>query len=429
MWRWTTLAALVFMVSIGATGGSDVPPSTQIYGYHSGICLASSASGYPDMMRDYELAEVLREALDGAATPSSVKVFFNSCFGGGMLDDIATMLGEFDPAIRFVGGSASTAYQVSWGPSDDYARSHNVGCYWTNSLHEVLTAATVGDNVFETVWESGDKDPAASCLDLVGIGIVWRGGELEVPQCTSAHGGRDVGWGPEAQVVVFSGDTTRVRHANNVNRMTSLFRSKFGSADVRSSLEWGGASWEHLVDMINDAADALEEGDEFILYVDDHGCWCMDMKELISAGIATDYGESVVTYGDSYLAADLAIPHECSFALYDNLDQGNTPTPYIYFLLSDDAADAWQSASVSDVLSFSFNGNDLALPVDVPVMPGKEIRIPIPFGGEIPWWAGARNSLAIDSLLGEDLQLDMFESIGICSGLVNQLEVNPESGD
>jgi len=122
-----TAFAVIWLVVAASAGvvlaqAADNPPTDQPPGEHSTI-VVSDGQGGTTSVRDDELADMIKTAIQNSGnTPSSVKVFFNSCYGGGMLDDIADALGppNFDPAIPFVGASASSADQPAFGPSDGW---------------------------------------------------------------------------------------------------------------------------------------------------------------------------------------------------------------------------------------------------------------------------------------------------------------------
>ncbi len=160
-------AGLAIQEVAGQDGESDTqarddsPPASQSPGEHSSIVVRNDAGG-SDHIRDDELADMIKTAITAAEhRPTSVKVLFNSCFGGGMLDDIADMLARFDPPIPFVGGSASAADETAKGPSDQRVGDSLMGSCWTNAFLEALGNAADGESVTNTIARANESDSAA----------------------------------------------------------------------------------------------------------------------------------------------------------------------------------------------------------------------------------------------------------------------------
>ncbi len=275
---------VVFLFALVQLGGSrgigqDNPPDDQEPGDHSTICTSDGT------IRDDELAKMIADAIQASGnTPSSVKVFFNSCYGGGMLDDIASALGppNFSTAIPFVGASASDADQPAWGPDDAWSTATGNGSFWTNSLADAVTNASPGGSVSGTVGTANANDPVAPGGQW--LGILPPNGEPENPQNTSAHEGSNVNWSTGAEAVVFGGDNTNPRHGNNVSRMEDAFLDMWGDDDDSNIRSTGGnpngsGSTQDLQDMINNACNDLDPGEELVIYIDDHGNTEFDLDE------------------------------------------------------------------------------------------------------------------------------------------------------
>lgn len=274
------LFALLLFAARAHGQAPDNPPDDQDPGDHSTICTSDGT------IRDDELAEMIKDAIQNSGnTPSSVKVFFNSCYGGGMLDDIADALGpdNFPPnGIPLVGGSAAAGDQPAWGPGDDWASADGIGSFWTNGLAGAVSGASPGDSVSGTIGTANANDPTAPGGQYAGS--LPHGGQPENPQNTSDHGGGGVTWSSGAEAVVFGGSATNTRHGNNVSNMEDAFLDMWGSdanSNVRSTggNPNGSGSTQDLTDMINNACNDLDPGEELVIYVDDHGNTEFDFDE------------------------------------------------------------------------------------------------------------------------------------------------------
>jgi len=227
----------------------DNPPANQGAGQHSTIMTSNGK------LRDDQLADMIKDAINNSGkTPTSVKVFFNSCYGGGMLDDIANMLkDDFEPDIPFVGASASASNEVAWGPKNSVASTTGGGSYWTDSLAGAMAGANPGDNVSGTIGTANANDPAKAG-GPVGSNLPPKG-KPETPQNTTANGGAAVNWGP-GEGVVFSGGNNRVRHDNNVDKMEGAFLDMFGQC-YSSADPANGTTKEALGTILMPACNAL----------------------------------------------------------------------------------------------------------------------------------------------------------------------------
>ncbi len=270
------LACLLAVVwSLGVAAGNlagDRPPTAQGPGEHSSITVGDGDGGTTSI-RDDTFAEMVKNAIQaaldgGGQLPTSVKVFFNSCYGGGMLDDLSkTIVDCFD--IPFVGGSASAADEVAWGPSNSSVGTSSRGSYWTDALNGAINGAEDGDTVQDILDDAAANDRAAAGGNL-------NLDEPETPQVVSANGGSAVTLGP-AEVVVFSGNNNRQRHDNNVSNMEETL-GILNDEGVYSSSS-NGNTQSALQGMLNAAARDVGDGEELVIYVDDHGDTDFDLGE------------------------------------------------------------------------------------------------------------------------------------------------------
>ncbi len=393
----------------------DNPPASQGVGEHSTIVTSTGR------MRDDELAKMIKDAIDAAPNkPTSVKVFFNSCYGGGMLDDIAKMLGTYDPPIPFVGGAASDANQPAWGPPNSWVGDTNLGSFWTNELAGAMGGGATG-TVSGTIATANANDPTAPGGSLTNR--LPKGGVPENPQNTSAHGGSSVNWGP-GESVVFSGNNSHDRHDNNVENMENAFLGTFGQV-FSSSLN--GSSKAALQGMIQAACNSLDGGEELVLYVDDHGNTEFDLDEWVAhytggGGIMID---PITGWKSEAPDGSWPVLHDgWLMGLSLNVAQGDPVNPGIFMTAADDPAfwsDYPEGYPVDSFFDVFFN--DVPLPgLPELLFPGVEVFIPA------PWPLFAPGPVLLEfvptgSLPGLPLPLANLE---LSSGPINDLEVVPE---
>ena len=323
----TLVVLLLLPIAQGLGGraiGQDNPPDDQDPGDHSTICTSDGT------IRDDELAKMISDAITASGkTPSSVKVFFNSCYGGGMLDDIADALGppNFSTAIPFIGASASDADQPAWGPDDAWSTATGNGSFWTNGLADAVKAASPGDSVGGTVGTANANDPVAPGGKWVGI--LPPDGDPENPQNTSDHGGGGVNFSSGAEVVVFGGNNTNPRHGNNVSKMEDAFLDMWGS-DANSNVQStggnpnGSGSTQDLQNMITNACNNINPGEELVIYIDDHGNTEFDFDEWWD-----HYLDEMIEEADHQIELDSDAAWESAIedilpTLHDGWEQGLT---------------------------------------------------------------------------------------------------------
>ncbi|NJL31490.1 MAG: hypothetical protein HC898_07600 [Phycisphaerales bacterium] len=101
---------------------------------------------------DSDFAAIMKDLLidsNGNSTVKDAKFFFQTCFGGGMLDDLNVALGD---KVKWVGGSASRYDEVSWGFTNEVA---GAGDYWTLGLVPELAK----DQTVLQALEKADNNP------------------------------------------------------------------------------------------------------------------------------------------------------------------------------------------------------------------------------------------------------------------------------
>jgi len=277
--------------------GSDQPAPAQGVGEHSTICLSDGTSIRDDQLADF-IGRTIQNNVDlGGNAPSDVKIMVNSCYGGGILDDIQNIFGPGSPypacqGIPWVGVSAASANEVAWGWPDGAAAgdpNDPAASHFGSTLTDALGGTSIsppgsgtsnpnpgsirtggsGDNVM------GDFNAAVNSEDS-GPG----GDSSEHPVVASGNGGHAINWNSSSShsAVVFGGSQTDNRHHNNVNNMADALGNLWsGTSPYIDTLDGGTqAQLESAID----AALSLMDGDEqFVLYIDDHGDTEFDFVE------------------------------------------------------------------------------------------------------------------------------------------------------
>ena len=314
-------SALLWVSAVGLA--DDIPPQQPPPGWHSSIITADGS------IRDDELVEYIAEMLPrdfkGDPYVNDIKVFVQSSFGGGILDDFGRV---FTPmGVPWVGGSASAWDEPSYGPPDNIASADDLGSYWTNGLSDAVLFGDAADKVSDSIATANGLDPCAP-----GGKISEKYGVEENPQLAGEAGGIDTAWDAAShhEVIVFSGTDNAYRHGENVEKMASAFDSLLsGSAgNVQTSL---GGTTADLKRMIVDAAWNLDEpGTELVLYVD--GAGDIEYDFLEGLGLLPGYPLPVDPLAGLRLTVD--VPQGFIDGLTGMAKQANdTPQPAIKALL------------------------------------------------------------------------------------------------
>lgn len=282
--RLTALGA-VLLVTQGAMA-MDVTPSNEPVGNHATVA-TSDGQIRDDELIDHICSEI--QAFGGKV--KDVKLLANSCFGGGLLDDMARAFGPGGACegIPWVAGSASSADKSAYGWSDagveEFEENFNLGSHWTNALTEkaganldnlkgVIRDGSASNNVLTDLQKAANRD-------LVGP----KGKKLETPQFGSGNGGHEVMWhmqGGKHEAVVFGGDQTNQRHHNNIANMDAALK-KTWPAGTRTIQAIDGGTTKDLKDAISAAAQRLDENTQLLIYIDDHGGSAIDLSEVAPA--------------------------------------------------------------------------------------------------------------------------------------------------
>ncbi len=357
-----TAAICVISLTVGVRAWALTPQGP---GEHSTICTSDGS------VRDDEFAKMIKDSIAASGkNPSSVKVFFNSCFGGGMLDDLVNTVGS--TGVPVIAASASDSDQPAFGPDDAYAGATGSGSFWTNGLATGVANASAGQSVVGTIGAANAADPTAPGGAYVGS--IAAGDEPEEPQIATANGGATINWAPGAEVVIFGGDCTNTRHGNNVSKMEDAAGSMWGS-DPNSNLQStdGSGSKADLQNMLTDACNNIDSGEELVVYVDDHGNTEFDVDEwwdwLYSQPLMVDPAGLLCTGP----GGELPLLHEgWEQGLSSNAEQGDAVAPGLNLL-----ADIDEPFLVDSFFDVFYDG----MPLDLPDMlfPDEQAFIPIPY--------------------------------------------------
>jgi len=151
---------LVALVGFIAVNAADTPAPQQLPGEHSTLT-TQDGSIRDDKLADYVASQVPKDA-SGNPQVKDVKIMFNSCYGGGMLDDFERVFGPGGACegVPWVGGTASKPDECAWGHSDESVNAKpgkNLGSCWTDALHPGIRD---GGNVLDGFNNAAQTDAA-----------------------------------------------------------------------------------------------------------------------------------------------------------------------------------------------------------------------------------------------------------------------------
>ncbi len=235
-------------------------------------------------LSDAKLAMKLKELLvntNGTANAKDVKLFFQQCFGGGMLDDIEDELGD---AVPWVAGSASRHDEVSFGERDDPMNSNGPMDRWTRPLVDALDDLPV-----LRALKKAARDDAANPMNRSAqterpqyrfSGDEARGITLKDPDASSHH------------AVLLAGKPDAQRHRNDIRKMCELLEQEWGNLDTNGTSvqvlfgdgtdnpcagsgvpdgNVSAATTAGFCAVLDALRPLMNENEEFVLYVSDHG--------------------------------------------------------------------------------------------------------------------------------------------------------------
>jgi hypothetical protein len=261
------------------TGRADITVTTQLTGEHSTLTTYKTNKIRDDELAEYVCDQIPKDA-HGVPQVKDVKIMFNSCYGGGMLDDFQRVFGPGGACegVPWVGASASRADQTAWGPADWWVNQHsdeNPGSYWTNALAPAIRA---GGNVMESFETARDNDVRGPNSDR----------HKEDPVIASGNSGANIQWNApntKHRAVVFGGKNNRLRHDNNIENVGEALEEVWKDADGYSIwYGWGDkdtGTTNYLTETIKSACAGLDKDTELVLYFNDHGDTDFDVDEFM----------------------------------------------------------------------------------------------------------------------------------------------------
>jgi hypothetical protein len=237
--RCASVVLLSACLALAAPCRADLIPQP----VNKGSSLASQGGN----IHDRELAGWLRKALvrDEKANVREATFLFNSCYGGGMLDDIDAAMGK---TVRWTGGAASRHNQYAIGQNspaenqtlkrpavfvDDRPMS-----YWTRALVPTMEARDA--TVFGALQTAATMDQVAAAAardPAIDAGLATpleaKFGDVRVRpeevQSVARNGGDAMkmncdGCG-KRRVVIWAGNTDRMRAFHDVEGMIDVLRT------------------------------------------------------------------------------------------------------------------------------------------------------------------------------------------------------------
>ena len=262
--------------------------SLQLPGEHSTL------TTHDGSIRDDELAKYIGEQIPknekGEPQVKDVKIFFNSCFGGGMLDDFQKIFGKGGTCegVPWIFGSASKEDETAKGWSDSTVKNHpdkNLGSCWTDALAGKQCSPTdaskgaildrTSDNVKDDLEWAKEHDDSGPKHD-----------NHEHPVIAYGNGGDKIKWNgaKKHRAVVFGGDNTDLRHDNNIENVGNALTKIWSDAEYTIYYGWGDETTgtkKYLKKIIKEVCSELDKDTELVLYFDDHGDTEFDFDEFM----------------------------------------------------------------------------------------------------------------------------------------------------
>jgi hypothetical protein len=368
--KYVVTVSAVFLIQAGILAAVDMPVPVQPIGNHSTLSTSDGS------IRDDDLAEAIgncipKDPQTGDPLVKDVKIMVNSCYGGGLLDDITALFAAGGPCagVPWVAGSAATAEQCAFGWSDSAVNAAdnqglNLGSTWTQALAGSQTvngdAGAIQDgtsgNVFDDLQTAGTNDDSGPNYDNSENPVVGHG-----------NGGDAINWtAPNTSHValVFGGSQSNDRHHNNIENVFDALAGVWKD-DTYVIIPMDGGTTAALLKGISAACAGLDENTELALYFDDHGNTEFDVDELWE-----------LINGVSFPILDLSQPLDINIDLHQGWVQGLTamnlqPSDSPHATLDIDLLNAINLAD----WTFRFN-NQPMLPQLGFLLPGKH-QIPL----------------------------------------------------
>jgi len=282
---YSVVSLIIALLLSGLAWSADQAVPDQDPGDHSSLC-TSDGSIRDDELADYVCSNIPKDK-DGKPKVKDVKIMANSCYGGGLLDDFQRIFGPGGACagVPWVAGSASSADEPSYGPSDAVVdlpahKGKNLGDDWSQALagSKTIKGATgairdnTSDNVKSDLERARDNDDSGPRI----LG-------LENPVIGTGNGGDKINWtSPDNKTkhaaVVFGGKQTNKRHHNNIKNVTDALKGVWKN-ETKVITPIDGGTKEELKLAIKAACSILDENTQLVLYFNDHGNCEFDFDE------------------------------------------------------------------------------------------------------------------------------------------------------
>ena len=255
----SAIASLFCFTVCTSMAALDLQPANK----HSSLVTGDGGS-----IRDDTFATMIANKLKTGATSNvkDAKFIFEQCFGGGMLDDLATQLGN---TVKWVGGAAARWDEPSWGPGNPTTK----GDFWVESLlPELAPPKDNNQSVLNGLDNATANDPARP-----GGGLKDSNNNpvSEHGQSTSANGGDTITLKDPAaashHAILWGGNADGQRHVNDLNKMKAALEASWGTGPSTSITVLTGATATKA--QLQAALDALplNSNEEFVFFASDHG--------------------------------------------------------------------------------------------------------------------------------------------------------------
>lgn len=272
---WTGLAVI--------SQAGDTPPRSQPPGLHSTICT------FDGQIRDDALATYLgNQILAHGGQVREVVIVTNTCYGGGLLEEVALIFHPSGvlPGVPWVFGSAAEWYQYGWAFRAEWCQDPN------SNLGGKFTSALAGPH-------SGRWNPTPGAMRTAAAGNVQADlltarqndeagpnhEQAESPVIAIGNGGENVVWSPAGaghKVILFGGRMDQPAYTNDLENVQSALQSLYGAAPHHIQTIPDGTI-QDLLDGITAACANLNADTQLLLYFTDHGGFAFDVVEHLQA--------------------------------------------------------------------------------------------------------------------------------------------------
>ena len=420
------LLALVLTLSVGLVAcipaeeeeeEEETPPfvPSQLPGEHSVL------STYDGSIRDDDLVKYICDQIpknaEGVPQVKDVTIMFNSCYGGGMLDDFQRAFGPEGACkdVPWVFGAASAANEtaVGYGNADvnHYDAGRNLGSTWTQALAGPCTSHNdsspgairhrTSDNVRKDLEAARDKDYGGP-----------NGTNNETPVVSWGNGGEKIQWGSskEPAAVLFSGNSSDLRHNNNIENMDEALRIVWNDFDTtRIKHTWGDeftGTIDQLKLWIDVACSYLNSDTQLVLYFDDHGGTSFDLDEFLKWLLPQSIYDLISIGFDLHAGWEEGLT-----AMYQQ--PGDEPSPFLSLSLVDPIfGEEWGIAL-----------NEIEIPLPSGELTG-ELQLPV------DWTSIQTGTNQLEIFPLDDPSGPMvLNNLELCSGPINEVENDISIGE